>query len=237
MKTVLYYAALLLLLFFATSCGKQSKTEPLSGNPALSTFTTTEKTGQSLTGVVHQTGDIIIQPAAYKSVTADSYTITCTRMDGLQEVFKANGEPIGIFEMFTRWTANGDYYLGVRYLENTYYFPKKNLVLSSRQTHKEQNILLISCEEGWNIYDYEGNFLWNAPAKMGIIKNAKIPTKQVIAIESNDKKPSCTLYNTDGSAYKAIPPAKWAQLKKGLKNIKQLSPEAYAAASDDFDKF
>lgn len=236
MKTFLYYASLLLMLL-VMSCGKQSKTEPLSGNPALSTFIEEGQNGKTLIGVANpQSGHVIITPAEYKSVTADEYTITCTRPDNKLDVFKTNGEKIGNFEMFTPWTTNGHYYLGVRYVENTYYFPKKDLIVSARDCHKEQKIMLLGCKDGWNIYDYDGNFLWTTPEKIGVIKNAKIPTEVLIAIESKDKRPSCALYNTDGSAYKAVPPAKWAKLKKQLTDVKEINQTAYAATIDSFEK-
>lgn len=237
MRTFLYYA-LLLLVFIAVSCSKQTKTEPLAGYPALSTVTEQTKDGKSLIGVVNPQSDhIVIPPAEYKSVKADNYTIVCTKNDNMLEVFKTNGETIGCFEMFTPWSANGNYYLGVRYINKTYYFPEKDLIVSTQNVHNEYNCMLLENTEGWAVYDYDGNFLWQAPQNIGIIRNSKVPTQIWLAIESNDKRPSCALYAADGSGYNVIPAAKWAKLKKTLKKVKEITPTAYAAATDEFDKF
>lgn len=234
---MMFFAAFLLAIL-AVSCGKQTKTAPLEGNPALYTFATEAEDGKTiLTGVANKhSGAVIIEPAAYKSITADAYTISCTEEDGMVTAYKTDGSLIGTFEIFTPWKGNGNYYLGVRYINKTYYFPKKDLIVSTQKVHNEYNVILLENADGWGIYDYEGNFLWQAPQNIGIIRNSKIPTKLLFAIESKGKRPSCPLYSEDGSAYKALSPTQWAKLKKTLKNVKEITSTAYAADTDDFDK-
>lgn len=240
MKKMIFFASLLLMLIVA-ACGKENKTAPLSGNPNLYTITEQGKDGQpDRIGVANpQSGHIVIPPKEYKSVSADNYTIACINNDNITELFKTNGDHIGDFEMITRWSEKGNYYLGVRYIKSTYYFPEKDLIISTTKKHTEHNFVLLenAAKDGWNVYDYYGNLLWQAPQNIGIIKNSKNPTNLWFAIESKNKKPSCVLYAEDGTGYKAIPPVKWAKLKKTLKNIKEVTPTTYTAVTDDFSNF
>lgn len=216
MRKIILVVLTLTIMVLANCCGHKPKVEVLEGNPQLSTFTQLDKDGKTvLTGVANpQSGHVVVEPAEYTKITADENVITCVRADGKIDVFTEIGHPIGTFEMFTPWKYNGTYYLGVKYLDKTYYFPQKHFIVSSRNVITEQDVLFCESQNGWEVLTYNGEQLWKISSDFLIIRNAANPSQIFIAIETEEAKPSCTLFTVNGGQHKKLTPKQWKKLKQ-----------------------
>ncbi|MCM1323853.1 MAG: hypothetical protein NC218_06800 [Acetobacter sp.] len=237
MKRMIFFASIILMLV-CVSCGNQNNSTPIAGNPTLYTFTTTAEDGKTiLTGVAQpQSGKVIITPAAYQSITADDYIITCKEPSGTFAVFKTDGELIGRFEMITPWDVNGKYYLGVRYINKTFYFPLTNKIITSQNVHNEYKVMFINNGESWDVFDYEGKQLSNFAEGFVIIKNDKIPSQIWVAVETAGKYPACTLYKTTGEVYKKLTPRQWQKRSKFLKIEKVINDTVRVTTTENFNQ-
>lgn len=238
MKKMIFFV-LATLSFLLTGCGYQSKVTPLAGNPTLSSFTELAEDGETvLTGVAQpQSGHVVIPPAKYSEITADGYVITCKEENESFTLFKNNGEKIGNFEMVTPWQKNGNYYLGVKYINKTYYFPETDLVLTTQYCYTDMETLYMSMGDHWLVLDYYGKVLNKLPNEFTILKDAKNPLKTWIAIwEKGKKYPACELYGINGEKYKKLPYVRWVKLFKNVVN-EPLSSNVFVGTAKDFDKF
>ena len=177
-----------------------------------------DKDGKTiLTGVANPVSDfVIVPPAKYENISADEYTICCKKEDNLIDVFTVKGKKIGTFELFTPWNYSGKYYLGVKYLNKTYYFPENDLIVSSKNVITEKDVLFLETEDGsgWMVLNYIGEQLWQIQQDFLIIRNSSNPSDVYVALEEGSKKTSCTLYTTSGEVYKKLTPKQWTKLKK-----------------------
>lgn len=210
------FAALATLACIFSSCSNQSKEQPLAGCPDLSTFTMLAEDGETvLTGVKQpQTGHVIVPPEYYQAITSDGKVITCTSSEQDITVYTVKGEKIGNFEMFTPWQDK--YYLGVIYINKTYYFPAVNEIISTRASLHELELIFIKTDSGWDVRSYTGELKSKVPAEsFWIIRDAKVPTNLLIGVEEGVSK-GCTLYKPNGEVYKKLTRQQWNKLRKKL---------------------
>lgn len=231
------YGVLAVLSFVLAGCGRSPKATPLKGNPALVTFTEKSDDGQALVSVVDpQTGRVIMPPADYSEVAGDEYVVYGKRGDGIWTLAKISGEHIGTFEMLTPYKTNGTYYLGVTYIFKTYYFPKADLVITTKNVHTEPEVLFAEHKGEWLALDYDGRTLSTLPESFTVIKDAGIPTKMWIAAPDEGEHPSCALYSLTGEMHRKLTPSEWDSLRKRLTARKELTESVSIATAEDFDQ-
>lgn len=153
------YLLFLLLIYSWTfiGCHNEQKEEKL--NDGLICFTETGKEGESLKGVKRLAdGKILVEPAPYESVTADSCFIIARKSAYSLEVWKTDGTRIGLFDTFTGF--GGRYYIGTKYKTTCYYFPRYNVLVCSEQVKQGVHVVCLKTEDGWEVRSYEGELVW-----------------------------------------------------------------------------
>ena len=224
--------------FLATGCGFQSEETNLTGN--LVTFTAEgENKDDILIGVKEKSADglsdrVIVTPARYQNITADANVVICRVSDFKLEAYRAkDGDPIGrgIFDTFTK-IPTGNSYIGTKYKTLTYYFPAQGIDGKTVQTkvrYEGLKNLFLQNGANWEVLDYDGNLIWQAPAAIWLIKDSKAVAETFyITVPEAKKNGGCVLYEMTGKQLKKITANRWRIVKKQLKNLKPLSSNANA---------
>lgn len=230
------FAMLTALVCVFSSCNRQSKEKPLIGSPDLSTFTTRAEDGETiLTGVIRPaTGQVIVPPEHYEEINSDGKVIFCIVSDNDMTAYTVKGKEIGNFEMFTPW--KGQYYLGVRYINKTYYFPAVDEIISTRSSFHESELIFLKVDSVWEIRTTTGELKSQLPVEsFWVIRDAKIPTNLLIGVEMEDSK-GCTLYKPDGEVYKKLTRQQWLKLRKKLHEPTVKAESIYFADVEELDK-
>ena len=218
------------LVFLAASCGFKSTETPLHGN--LVSFTAEgENKEDVLIGVKEKSADgkadrVLVTPSRYTEITSDGNVIICKVADMKLEVYRASdGDPIGngIFELFTK-IPSGNAYIGTKYKTITYHFPGigadgKTVVTKNRLEGLKN--LFVKNGAAWEVLDYDGNLIWQAPSVIWLIKDAKAPAETFyIAVPGEKKNSGCTIYDISGKQLKKLTATRWNRAEKKLKNIR-----------------
>ncbi len=227
MKKLLSQAMVCALVFLATSCGFKSTETPLHGN--LVTFTAIgENKDDILIGVKEKSTDgiadrVLITPAHYQEITSDGDVIICKVADMKLEVYHvSNGNPIGSgkFELFTKIPSRKAY-IGTKYKTVTYYFPENGKTIVTQNRLESLKNLFVKNGDVWEVLDYDGNLIWQAPALIWLIKDSKASVETFyIAIPGEKKNSGCTIYDINGKQLKKLTASRWSRAQKNLKNIK-----------------
>lgn len=232
----LYLALTVLVACALGACDKfNSEVNPLMGNETLSTFTALAEDGKTvLTGVANpQSGAVIVQPGEYMSVVGDSDVIICKPADGKLHVYRLNGEKLGVFDLFTHWTENGNYYVGSKYNLQLFYFPKYNETLEVRDTFNQSDIMLMFVDGKWQVRDNFGKYLWQIPSAFTLIKDINSMDKYVFAIAG---KYAGALYDYKGNKLKNLSYTRWKKLQADLQNKHEYQGGAAEAEIADLHK-
>lgn len=218
------------LVLFA-SCGYKSEVKPLKGD--LATFTAKSIDGENIvTGVKNlKTGEIIIKPLNYLSITADDYFIVCKDDTDKFFVYNLTGEPQGVFDTFTHFN---NYYLGTSYKKNWCYFVKSGEIIQYDEKYAGLQHLIVHTFKSWQIRDYTGNLVWSIPVEQFyLIKDTKATSETLyIAYQTKDKKPQNIIADTTGKTLKKLTNYKWNLLIKKLQNTKPLGSATYGEMPD-----
>ncbi len=229
MKKILFILSVLTICALSSCGGFQSEVNPLLGNESLNTFTTLADDGTTiLTGVTNpQSGHVLVSPAEFNAITGDNDVIICRSPKEKFYVYKTNGEQIGVFDLFTHWRDNGNYYLGSKYGLQVFYFPANDEIVSTKQTFSEIDVMLLLVDGKWQIRDYFGKLLWTIPKDFMLIRDIQRQDVFVIAIEEGR---SHVLYDKDGKKLKKLTSSKWKKLQSQFENMEVTENGATAAS-------
>ena len=215
----LSFILMMLVALISVSCGFKSETSPLTGE--LETFTEQSEDGNNiLVGVRNiQTGDILVSPDLYTSVTADEHLIICKDVDSLTFVYTTSGTKLGRYDMVTHWNNNGEYYLCAGYKTSCYYFPKIKEFVHAKGVYNGLKYLFLEIDELWQIRNYDGEFIGNMPTVCTLIKDeaAKEETYYFVTTSDDERSPIYRLYTIDNKKVKTFNTRQWAKAEKKLK--------------------
>lgn len=205
-----------LLALLTSSCGGFSSTEtPINGE--LTVFTAKSNLSKdTLLGVKNTRGEVVVTPASYKVIEADKNLIFCIKHNETIAVYRYDGTECGIYESFVQYNKNGNiFYVASSGDTTTYYFSDANKI-DCLQSYMAKENLFIKKDSIWEIYDYTGKKLCNMP--QGSIAIESIQTGEVIiAVAGKERRPTCTLYSTEGKKIQSLPAVRWKALLKLLK--------------------
>lgn len=127
-------------------------------------FTEHEDDGSILKGVRRISDNrIMVSPALYNSITADSCFIIASKGAFSHDVWKTDGTHIGTFDTFTGFSRG--YYIGTLYRTTCYYFPKYDLLLRSESVQQGKHGICIEVNGQWQVRAYDGKLLWEGDVK------------------------------------------------------------------------
>lgn len=153
------FLSLFLLICFWIFIGCQTGQKEEKLTDGLVCITETGKDGESLKGVKRLAdGKILVEPAPYESVTADSCFIIARKSTYSLEVWKTDGTRIGRFDTFTGF--GGRYYMGTKYKTTCYYFPRYDVLVCSEQVRQGVHVVCLKTKTGWEVRSYEGELVW-----------------------------------------------------------------------------
>ena len=184
----------------------------------------------NIKGVINiETGDTIVKPSAYASITADENIITCLKFNKQIVPYTHTGERLGCFDFFTHWKESGDYYIGSGYRSTCIYFPQTNAIIRNTSVYCCPECMFIKMNENWDICDYSGSKLWEVPLDITLIKDCKhnvliakpAPNKEVI------------LYQCDGTEVVKLNVPQWKKLQAKFE-LTSDTPLNYAEIDDEF---
>lgn len=232
MKKIIFYLTLGLLLIVTASCQNAEKEKVLNKNLTSFTFKTDE--GKILTGIKNTlTNRNVIEPIETKSVEADAYVITITDLSNHKQAYTSGGIKLGIFDSFTHWqTSTQNYYHGVAYNKNCYYFPEKRLVCRGAACYQGGNVLFLEKKEAWNVMDYQGNKLFEIKAPFYILKSIKDKDREKLYVAMPKGRFSYILCSSDGSNKKKLSKKNWQKIERSFIHSKQLSSTVLYAETD-----
>ncbi len=227
MKQRLVFLQALIVTLVMLSCSNEKHLNNLSaikGNQEFATFTTPHTDGKTvLTGVINLCSEqIIVPPAEYTTITADSNIITCTAADNMKEVYLTTGERLGQFEMITAWTHHGNYYLGVKYINKTYYFPDTKEIVATQNSYHEFDMLFLETKFGWDMRTMYGKRILRLPPTFTVLKDAKEQSFIRILVPNDEGK--VQMYNTAGEKLKELSIRQVQKLTKTMEIQIELSP-------------
>ncbi len=228
--------SVLLTCILSACSGFKSETNPLLGNEDFNTFTALAEDGETvLIGVSDpQSGQIIVPPADFISATGDKNVIICRSSKDKFYVYKTNGEQLGVFDLFTHWTENGNYYLGSKYNLQVLYFPLNDEIIQCTQSFSEIDAILLFMEGKWQIRDYYGKLLWTIPSEFTLIRDIQQPDVFAIAIKEGYKY---VLYDKNGKKLKTLTSKKWHKLQSKFENVEITENGATAANVESLAPF
>jgi hypothetical protein len=214
----LSFFLMMLTAFIRASCGFKPETSALANE--LETFTEQSEDGNNiLVGVRNiKTGDVLIPPNQYISITADEHLIICKDVDSLTFVYTIGGIELGRFDIVTHWNNHGEYYLCAGYNTTCYYFPKIKEVVYAKCVYNGLNYLFLETDEHWQIRDYDGKFFGYMPNICTLIKDesAKEETYYFLTISDDERSSLCRLYTIDGKKIKTFNANQWENAEKKL---------------------
>ena len=142
-----------------TGCSHAGNVKDQDLGEDLACFIEYSESGDTLKGVRRLSdGQIIVTPALYLSITADSCLVVASKGDFSHEVWKTDGTRIGKFDTFTGFKRGC--YVGTRYRITCYYFPRYDLLLCSDQVRQGKHGICIKVDGRWQVRAYDGKLLW-----------------------------------------------------------------------------
>lgn len=219
MKKLVFMTMGLVALIVA-SCGYKSEIKPLTDQ--LVTFTVKNDEGKILTGVQNELTDkTIVMPNQYTEISADENTISCADANHQVTAFTINGEHIGIFDMFTHWTEDGDYYLGTNYNNYCYYFPQQKMLIRASASYNTPQYLFIKSEDGWEYRDHYGAIKGKMPNACALIKRKdKKQQDELLFVMKDEKRGGYFVYRLlEDKALAKLSATAWTSKQKILQQV------------------
>lgn len=184
----------------------------------------------NIKGVINiKTGDTIVKPSAYASITADENIITCQKFNKQFIPFTHEGECLGSFDFFTHWNESGNYYIGSSYLSTCIYFPQTKAIIKNTSVYCCPECMFIKMKEYWDIYDYNGTSIWKVPLDVTLIKDCN--HKVLVAKPTTQKE--IILYQCDGTEVAKLSYSQWKKLQNKFEMTSNI-PINYAEIDDEF---
>ena len=181
-------------------------------------------------GVINiKTGDTIVKPSAYASITADENIITCQKFNKQLVPYTHKGERLGSFDFFTHWKESGNYYIGSSYRSTCIYFPQTDAIIRNTSVYCCPECMFIKMNDHWDICDYSGSSIWKVPLDITLIKDCN--HKVLVAKPTNNK--GIILYQCDGTEVKTLSFNQWKKLQKDFV-ITSDTPLNYAEIENEF---
>ena len=222
--------AILSVASVLSSCG--GLPEDIKLNDKFVAFAELSESNDTLWGVKDSFG-LVVKPGRYSKVGMVDNVITCVgKDDNLTYAFTEKGSYIGKFEIFTHWTENGDYYLGVKYKDRTFYFPKKNEILKVDGVHFGLKVMFIEIAGKCEVRDYEGKCLWTIPTEDAIIFKEADKEDYFIFAPQSWFKPPFEVYGIDGKLIKKVPYPQYRKLIKRATVLKAFDKAVVEEASN-----
>ena len=234
MKKIVFWrlmivAIVLSVMSVMSSCG--GLPEDIKLNDKFSAFAELDETNDTLWGVKDSFG-LVVKPGRYSKFSMVDDVITCVgKDDNLTYAFTQKGAYIGKFEMFTHWTENGDYYLGVKYKDRTFYFPKKDEILKVDGVHFGLKVMFLDVAGKVEVRDYEGKCLWKIPTRDAIVFKEADQDKYFIFAPEDWSKPPFKVYDINGKLVKKMAYPQYRKLIKRATALKAFNTVAIEEAS------
>lgn len=231
MKKKLFFIVAVMTGVLFSAC-QNSKIKEIPLTSTLTSYTIEDDSLGLLTGVKEiKTQKILIAPGKYTDIHADQNVITLKNDKNQTVVYLPNGEKLGSYEMFTHWTYNGDYYLGVNYDKSSYYFPKTKTLLRPTTAYLAADVMILELKGLWNVVSYNGEIILNAPPKIWVLNNAKDKKTEELSIvfKTDAAKKPYVVYNTQGKQLKQLSQKEFERLKSSFISQKPLGSESVYA--------
>ena len=181
-------------------------------------------------GVINiKTGDTIVRPSAYASITADENIITCLKYNKQIVPYTHEGECLGCFDFFNHWKESGNYYIGSSYHSTCIYFPQRDAIIRNTSVYCCPEYMLIKMKDYWDICDYSGSSIWKAPLDMTFIIDCK--RNVLIALPTDNQE--FILCQHDGTEVKKLNKSEWENFQKDFVNTSD-NPFNYAQIDGEF---
>jgi hypothetical protein len=170
------------------------------------------------------TGKVVIQPAAYTSITADENLIICTGKTGIK-LFSLNGYPNGATTLATFQRDAKGYYTGTADGDERthYYFPEKQNWIRSSATFETPDFLILQSYPNWIVVKFNGDKVWEFPLETATLIENKAGSDYQVALtplpvkkSKKAPKPSTTLYSITGDSIATYNADQWEKKIKGL---------------------
>ena len=235
MKTIIFgrmmvAAIILSVTFVMSSCNGLPKDIKL--NDELVAYAELSENNDTLWGVKDSYG-LVVKPGRYCKFGMVDNVITCVgKDDNLTYAFTEKGSYIGKFEIFTHWTENGDYYLGVKYKDRTFYFPKKDEILKVDGVHFGLKVMFLDIDGKCEVRDYEGKCLWKIPSRDAIVFKEKGQDSYYIFAPKDWSKPPFAVYDINGKLVKKMPYPQYRKLLQRAVSLKTFERAAVMEAEN-----
>ncbi len=234
MKRIVFWRLMLVVAILSVACVLSScggLPEDIKLNDQLVAFAEFGETNDTLWGVKDSFG-LVVKPGRYNKVGMVDSVIACEgKDDNLTYAFTEKGAYIGKFEMFTHWTENGDYYLGVKYKDRTFYFPKSGDIVKVDGVHFGLKAMFIDVEGKCEIRDYEGKCLWKLPTKDAIIFKEAGQDEYYIFAPEDWSKPPFDVFDVNGKLIKKVPYPQYRKLIQRATALKAFNTVAVEEAA------
>lgn len=233
MKKIMFWrlmvaAIILSAMVMISSCSGLPEDIKLSDQ--LVAFAELDATNDTLWGIKDSYG-LVVKPGRYCKFGMVDNVITCVgKDDNLTYAFTEKGAYIGKFEIFTHWVENGDYYLGVKYKDRTFYFPKKNEILKVDGVHFGLKVMFLDIDGKCEVRDYEGKCLWKLPTKDAIIFKEAGQDEYYIFAPEDWSKPPFEVYDVNGKLVKKMAYPQYRKLLRRASPLKAFNTVAVEEA-------
>lgn len=174
---------------------------------------------------------LVVKPGRYNKVGMVDNVITCEgKDDNLTYAFTEKGAYIGKFEIFTHWVENGDYYLGVKYKDRTFYFPKSGDIVKVDGVYFGLKAMFLDIDGKCEVRDYEGKCLWKLPTKDAIIFKEAGQDEYYIFAPEDWSKPPFEVYDVNGKLVKKMAYSQYRKLLRRASTLKAFNTVAVEEA-------
>lgn len=201
-------------------------------NDQLVAFAELSETNDTLWGVKGSAG-LVVKPGRYHNFAVEDHVITCVgKDDSLKYAFTLKGAYIGKFELLTRWVKNGEYYLGVKYKDRVFYYPKNGEIVKARGVYFGLKEMFLEVNGKCEIRDYYGNKLWVVPIQDAIIIKENAQDEYYIFAPEDWSKPPYDIYDINGKLIKKMPYPQYRELISRATAIKSFERMVIMEAKD-----
>lgn len=230
MKKVLFFATLIMSML-VISCSKLPKDIQLGDK--LTAYAELGENNDTLWGVKDSCGTVI-KPYHYQNWSFDGRVITCKNpKDELVYAFTEKGTLIGKFEIFSHWgTKEADYYLGVKYKDKVFYFPKTGEIIQATDAFYGFSYLFLEVGDRGVIYTYTGKKVWTFPTQDAIVFLEKGQETYYILAPEDWNKPPFAVYDVEGKLITKMPNQKYHKLIKSAKALTAFKKIAFVESKN-----
>lgn len=224
-------ATIILSVGIMSSCNRLPQDIKL--NDQLVAFAELSETNDTLWGVKDSFG-LVVKPGRFHHFAMEGNVIIgIGKDDNLTYAFTQEGEYIGKFEIFTHWVENGDYYLGVKYKDRTFYFPKSGEIVKGTGVFFGLTQIFLEVDgRKCQIRDYYGNKSWTVPIPNAIILKEDAQDVYYILAPEDWDEPPYDLYDINGNVIKQISKQRYRQLIDDAVSLKAFERTVIMAAKN-----